>query len=378
MKTVDKVLAWLIVAALVALVSVRVLKAKRPSTGKELPAIELSEVQEMFPEACRLQWADTSYYLVKDANDKTLGAAMLSAPYSDGVKGYAGRTPLLICLDKEGRIFNVRLLANNETPGFVNRLVKSGYFASWNGMSVDEALNADVDAVSGATYSSRGVQNSLKARLAVVSRQRVTPRDHVSQWGNVIIMVLVLMALACFFMPGKTKTLRLVVLLLSVVVIGFWQNALFSLVRLYGWLTSGISWQLEWAIILLFVLSLVMPLFTGKAFYCSYLCPMGGLQELAGKACKKKVTVSHKLTLALLLVRKLFLLTVLVLLLLGLSLNLACVEPFSVFSIRSLTVFSVAFAAVVLAVSLFVNRAWCRFLCPTGLLFDLVRRIGKA
>ena len=270
----------------------------------------------------------------------------------------------------------VRILANRETPGFLKSVTNAGFFESWNGLSVDEALQKDVDAVSGATYSSRGIQNSLKARLAVVSRQSVAEAtDNSALWPNLCILLVVVMALVCFFIPQKTKTLRLITLLLSILILGFWRDAMMSLYLFYGWLTNGLSLATEWMLVLIALLAVMLPLFTGKAFYCTYLCPMGALQEMVGKACKKKVKMSNKLVMILLIIRKLYLLVILVLLALGIITNLVFFEPFSVFSVRSLTVFSVVFAVIILFTSLFINRAWCRFLCPTGLLFDLVRRI---
>ena len=270
----------------------------------------------------------------------------------------------------------VRILANRETPGFLKSVTNAGFFESWNGLTVDEALQKNVDAVSGATYSSRGIQNSLKARLAVVSRQSIDEAtDNSALWPNLCILLVVVMALICFFIPQKTKTLRLITLLLSILILGFWRDAMMSLYLFYGWLTNGLSLATEWVLVLIALLAVMLPLFTGKAFYCTYLCPMGALQEMVGKACKKKVKMSNKLVTILLIIRKLYLLVILVLLALGIITNLVFFEPFSVFSVRSLTVFSVVFAVIILAASLFINRAWCRFLCPTGLLFDLVRRI---
>lgn len=378
MKTIDRILNWLILAALVAVVAVCIFNKENDEADESLPSIELSEIHDLFPDAQQLQLLDTSYFAVKDAENETVGSVLLSSPYSDGIKGYAGPTPLLIALDKEGKIMQVRILANRETPGFLKSVTNAGFFESWNGLSVDEALQKDVDAVSGATYSSRGIQNSLKARLAVVSRQSVAETtDNSALWPNLCILLVVVMALVCFFIPQKTKTLRLITLLLSILILGFWRDAMMSLYLFYGWLTNGLSLATEWVLVLVALLAVMLPLFTGKAFYCTYLCPMGALQEMVGKACKKKVKMSNKLVTVLLIIRKLYLLVILVLLALGIITNLVFFEPFSVFSVRSLTVFSVVFAVIILAASLFINRAWCRFLCPTGLLFDLVRRIRK-
>lgn len=375
---IDRILNWLILAALVAVVAVCIFNKENDEADESLPSIELSEIHDLFPDAQQLQLLDTSYFAVKNAENETVGSVLLSSPYSDGVKGYAGPTPLLIALDKEGKIMQVRILANRETPGFLKSVTNAGFFESWNGLSVDEALQKDVDAVSGATYSSRGIQNSLKARLAVVSRQSVAETtDNSALWPNLCILLVVVMALVCFFIPQKTKTLRLITLLLSILILGFWRDAMMSLYLFYGWLTNGLSLATEWVLVLVALLAVMLPLFTGKAFYCTYLCPMGALQEMVGKACKKKVKMSNKLVTVLLIVRKLYLLVILVLLALGIITNLVFFEPFSVFSVRSLTVFSVVFAVIILAASLFINRAWCRFLCPTGLLFDLVRRIRK-
>lgn len=376
MKTIDKVLSWLILVALVSVVVLQIVKSKTSEDAAELPSVMIDDVKDVFPEAVSVQYLDTSYFQVNGVDNQVLGIVMLSSPYSDAVKGYAGRTPLQIAFDTDGKILNVKLLKNNETPSFIRSVAKAGYFESWNGMTVDEVLNSNVDAVSGATYSSRGIAESLKARMAVAARQQASG-NHVNAddlVANVAILVVLVMALVCFFVPRKTKTLRLVTLLLSVLILGLWRNALPSLYLYYGWLTNGVSFATQWVLVLLTVLAIALPLFTGKAFYCMYLCPMGALQEFVGKACRKKVKLSNKVAAVLLAVRKLYLLTILVLVAMGVLTNLVFFEAFSVFSVRSLTLYSAFFAALILLASLFVTRAWCRFLCPTGLLFDLARR----
>lgn len=142
-----------------------------PQTPMPLPEIPLSTVTPYFSEAAEVQVIDTSYYQVKDADGTVLGTVLFSMPYTATVNGYNGPTPLLITLDAENRIKNVVMLDNRETPRFAERVADAGLFQSWDGLSVDEAILKPVDAVSGATYTSTGVKNSLIVRLQAYQRQ---------------------------------------------------------------------------------------------------------------------------------------------------------------------------------------------------------------
>ena len=161
MNVIKKTLGAMMAAGVVALCS----------CGPKLPELPVSEVQPYFADAAKTKAIDTAFYEVKDAKGKKLGTVLFSSPYSDQVKGFNGPTPLLIALDADGRIKDIVLLENQETPNFAKRVVDGGLYQAWNGLTIDEALNKDVDAVSGATYTSNGVKNSLKARLQAYQRQ---------------------------------------------------------------------------------------------------------------------------------------------------------------------------------------------------------------
>ncbi len=375
MKTLDRILSWLILAALVAVVAVQIVRTSNSKRQvADLPDLSLTEAQNAFPAAAEVKAVDTAYFQVQDADGALLGSILFSKPYSDDVKGFNGETPLMIVLDKDEKIVKVELLDNEETPNYLQHVMDAKFLDTWNGLTPEEALNKQVDAVSGATFSSTGVMNSLKARLAVYSRQEVTENnDHSNWWKDLIVLLIVAMALVCFFMPRATKTLRMITLLFSIIVIGFWRNFMLSLALFYSWLSNGISFPMQIVLIIIALLAIFLPLFTRRAFYCTYLCPMGALQEYAGKVCKKKVKLPKVLVTVLLIVRKLFLLTLLVLVAVGAGLDLANFEPFPAFNLHSIAIGSIVFAGIVVIASMFVTRAWCRFLCPTGLLLDLVR-----
>ena len=137
-------------------------------TEKDLPVTTLTELQTAFPKAMYVELTETATYAVKDKAGKVIGTVLLSSPYSDNIKGFNGPTPLQIALDEKGKIIEVRVLNNQETPGFLNRVINAGFLNSWNGLTTEEVLHKEVDAVSGATYSSNGIQQSLKARLEAI------------------------------------------------------------------------------------------------------------------------------------------------------------------------------------------------------------------
>ena len=161
MNHIKKALGAMMAAGMVALCS----------CGPKFPELPVSEIQPYFGDAAKTKAIDTAFYEVKDAKGNKLGTVLFSSPYSDQIKGFNGPTPLLIALDADGRIKTVALLENEETPRFAQSVVEGGLYESWNGLTVEEALDKQVDAVSGATYTSNGVKKSLTARLKAYQRQ---------------------------------------------------------------------------------------------------------------------------------------------------------------------------------------------------------------
>ncbi len=161
MKTIHKFAGCFLLASMLGLCG----------CGPKLPELPVENIKPYFDDAAKTKAIDTAFYEVKDAQGNKLGTVLYSSPYSDNVKGFNGPTPLLIALDADERIKNVVLLENQETPKFAQRVVDGGLYEAWNGLTVDEALDKEVDAVSGATYTSTGVKNSLFARLKAYQKQ---------------------------------------------------------------------------------------------------------------------------------------------------------------------------------------------------------------
>ena len=61
--------------------------------------------------------------------------------------GYAGNIPLHVYM-KNDIIEKVEIQQNSETPDFLTSVINSGLLTTWNGLTVTEAINKDVDAIS--------------------------------------------------------------------------------------------------------------------------------------------------------------------------------------------------------------------------------------
>ena len=123
-----------------------------------------AEIVHAFPTAKSIK-VDTKWTVVYDAKKNVLGYAVYSKPASNGIKGYNGETPLMIALSPKKKVMSVTLLENRETPSYLQRVVNAGLLKSWDDMKVKKAAKKKVDTVSGATYSSRSIIQTLQAAL---------------------------------------------------------------------------------------------------------------------------------------------------------------------------------------------------------------------
>ena len=345
--------------------------AKADTASQTFP----DEVTRFYPMAAGILQEDSTRTIVMDAKARQLGYLLYTSPYTDYVEGYNGPTPVAIAFGADDRILGTMLLEHDETPSFARRVEKAGLYESWNGKTAEEALAEDVDAVSGATYTSEAVITCVQKRLEIYIGQKKNKKADV--WGIVRTggtIAVILMALGCFFFPSKAKPFRLYLLALSVVFLGFLKGTFLSLESTYHWLSTGFPFATQWLLIGLFALAVLLPLITNKPFYCRWVCPFGAAQELMGKLSRRKLHIPPQWIKALTSVRRYLLLIVVVLLIFNVAGDLSKWEPFAAFSFRSASVWVLVLAGLMLLASVLVQQPWCRFFCPTGQLLESVRK----
>ena len=83
-------------------------------------------------------------------------------------KGYSSYIKMLVALTPDMKISDVKILDMNETPGLGDQVLEKSFLDQFKGKSLSQIVlikgetKENIQGVSGATYSSRGVTNGVK------------------------------------------------------------------------------------------------------------------------------------------------------------------------------------------------------------------------
>lgn len=174
--------------------------------------------------------------------------------------------------------------------------------------------------------------------------------------------------------------LRLGYLATTLVVLGWGLGAQLSVVQVIAFIhavLSGFRWETFLVAPLIFVLWSAVALgmlFWGRGVFCGWLCPFGALQELTNQAAQRlgvrQIAVPQALHERLWVIKySLFVgLVALSFYSMEQALILAEVEPFkTAISMRFMRAWPfVLYVLVLLGAGLFIERFFCRYLCPLG------------
>ncbi|MGQ9778964.1 MAG: RnfABCDGE type electron transport complex subunit G [Bacillota bacterium] len=122
---------------------------------------------------------------VKKEREFAIVTAVYRAAASDGSpaglvvtvtpRGYGGPIELMVGLRRDGTLAAVRVLAQSETPGLGSKVAEEDFLRGFRGAKAGErlAVNKDggrINAVAGATISSRAVTQGVNVALALAAR----------------------------------------------------------------------------------------------------------------------------------------------------------------------------------------------------------------
>jgi electron transport complex protein RnfG len=98
----------------------------------------------------------------------TSGGRPVAYIASTAGKGYSSYIQMLVSLAPDMKIRDVKILDMNETPGLGDQVLEQSFLDQFKGKSLSQIVlikgetKENIQAVSGATYSSRGVTNGVK------------------------------------------------------------------------------------------------------------------------------------------------------------------------------------------------------------------------
>ena len=180
--------------------------------------------------------------------------------------------------------------------------------------------------------------------------------------------------------PRLWRSLRTVFLLFTLFGLGWGLNGQLSIVQIVAFLhslLSGFRWEtflIEPVIFLLWSFVALGLLFWGRGVYCGWLCPFGALQELlnltAIRLGVRQIAVPQAIHERLWIIKYTAFVGIVALSFYSMreALIVAEIEPFkTAISLRFMRAWPfLLFVAAILIAGLFIERFYCRYMCPLG------------
>lgn len=167
------VLAIICAVVTLALSSADLLTAKKIETlaaeTRSKTMAKLIDADEYIENTTETTGGDITYHTAKQGND-SIGYIFVTTS-----NGYGGEISVMTATDMQGKIIAVEILsAADETPGLGQNVTKSDWYSQFSGLEneitvvkggIAESANNEINAVTGATVSSKAVTSAVNTAL---------------------------------------------------------------------------------------------------------------------------------------------------------------------------------------------------------------------
>jgi electron transport complex protein RnfG len=110
----------------------------------------------------------------------TVSGELVGFCVSVSPSGFGGNIDMIVGVDPEGRVVGVEITALSETPGLGSKVGEASFLERYRGKSGTIVLGVDVDAISGATISSRSVTDGVNRALFALGEMELIERGETS------------------------------------------------------------------------------------------------------------------------------------------------------------------------------------------------------
>lgn len=107
-----------------------------------------------------LDSGETVFAIIKDGG--IIGCCVNSVG-----SGYGGDINLMVGIDTDGKVSGISFVSMSETPGVGTKVKGEGFVSQFLGLSENAVIGENVDGISGATFSSKGVAEAVNNALAL-------------------------------------------------------------------------------------------------------------------------------------------------------------------------------------------------------------------
>ena len=363
------------------------------------------------------------YYSIFDDENKHLGYIFRTKDFTDSIVGYAGPIEMMSYLCPEGKILNFAVVDSNETPSYLNEVMKKKNI--FFGQKTKQRLSNEeyqINAITGATVTSAAISEILyqsgsnflsglnSGGLKTVSSSNLKQNREYQKTGavktilsnknNGVSSSLIIFLFAYFtvlFARGVRKRnifklssinrriLRFLFLIIILIVFGVIYNIQFSTDQIFTLISGRIYLNSSDIYLFLCIGVPVIAIIFGN-IYCGYLCPFGALQEVVNSIVSFicpglsngnvrvsnivwKITRSFKYIL-------LFILTVYFVIKLdkNLSANTDILLNAFSFTLKDTALLLLLFF---IFISIFYKRMWCSVFCTAGAFLSILNGIHR-
>ncbi|MBF0485395.1 MAG: FMN-binding protein [Candidatus Omnitrophica bacterium] len=339
------------------------------------------------PLSTKFETSPFPYYKIFSADKSRItGYIFQTSDLTTNIKGYGGPVKMVISIDTAGRIKNIDITENNETPdytGDLNVFTRQFLLKSHQNPLI---LGKDIDGITGATVSSEAITRTIKESLERFSKEILNTKSPSGNsppqpfpWAPIIITFLLFLT-AIVGIVWVDMRLRWLALICGFIYLGLITHTMLSLVQVSNVSLLNIPDFLKnplWALTL--IPAFIATLIIGR-IYCGSLCPFAFPQEVMAKLFLRKKppakTISPGADSAARLLKYLFLFIILGLSIIFNNASAANMEPFVTLFSGHGEKLTWGFLFLLFILAIFHYRFWCKYLCPVGALTGLTARIS--